>query len=258
MLSQLNAPLAIFIILGQKSIVKNTTMKRSIGINIIRSILPLALYFAIGGAISILVAVFSGWICKISGLSESPAELVNSLSIPVTALNAVIGIYLFQWMYRKDNEDREPYTGGLTWESCIWLIALGSGVCLILNFILHAIGLEASEASYSEGIGRIFELPVWIQLIVTALIVPLAEELVFRGCMYMRMRDWLPKWPAILAVSALFGIYHGNLLQGIYAFLIGILLCIVKEQYQTIWAPVLLHISANFMAIIAQYLDFLH
>ena len=49
-------------------------------------------------------------------------------------------------------------------------------------------------------------------------------------------------------------LYHFNLVQGIYAFVLGILLCYVYEKYETILAPVLLHISANLTALIMDYL----
>ena len=56
--------------------------------------------------------------------------------------------------------------------------------------------------------------------------------------------------------AAVFGIYHFNLVQGIYGFLLGILLCAVMEKYGTVLASMLLHMSANLMALIMMYLPF--
>ena len=69
---------------------------------------------------------------------------------------------------------------------------------------------------------------------------------------------------AAAVVSALmFGIYHGNLVQGIYAFLIGMLLCLVYERTGRLLAAALFHGAGNLavyllidVAGIGEYLSF--
>lgn len=50
---------------------------------------------------------------------------------------------------------------------------------------------------------------------------------------------------AAAASSLMFGIYHGNPVQGIYAFLIGLLLCLVYERTGKLTAAVLFHGAGN-------------
>ena len=50
--------------------------------------------------------------------------------------------------------------------------------------------------------------------------------------------------------ALLFGIYHGNVLQGAYGFFMGILLAWVMERRRTISAPVLMHMSANMTSVV--------
>ena len=53
------------------------------------------------------------------------------------------------------------------------------------------------------------------------IIAPAAEEMIFRWLIYLRLRDWL-KMPVAAVISGLiFGIYHGNIVQGIYASILG-------------------------------------
>lgn len=52
-------------------------------------------------------------------------------------------------------------------------------------------------------------------------------------------------------MQPVFGIYHGNVPQGIYAFLLGLLMVYLREQYQTLLAPVLFHMSANVYSVLA-------
>lgn len=47
-----------------------------------------------------------------------------------------------------------------------------------------------------------------------------------------------------------------NVVQGIYAFLLGILLAWICEKYQTIWAPILFHAAANLLSVICTEWNF--
>ena len=83
------------------------------------------------------------------------------------------------------------------------------------------------------------------QYLCVAILAPIGEELAFRGLAYRRIRDFLPAWAAILLSSLAFGVYHGNVLQGIYASLLGCVLAYSYEKFQNIVAPILIHIFAN-------------
>ena len=54
----------------------------------------------------------------------------------------------------------------------------------------------------------------------------------------------------MLISSAIFGIIHGNLVQFIYAFLIGMILSFVYEKFKNIWAPIILHAGANLLSVL--------
>ncbi|MBO5998599.1 MAG: CPBP family intramembrane metalloprotease [Lachnospiraceae bacterium] len=65
-----------------------------------------------------------------------------------------------------------------------------------------------------------------VLLVSGCIVVPACEELIFRCHLFpvlLRLKD--PR-TAVLICSLLFGIYHEDLIQGIYAFIISLLLCI--------------------------------
>ena len=74
---------------------------------------------------------------------------------------------------------------------------------------------------------------------------PIAEELTFRGVTLSSAKKALPFWAANLFQAILFGIFHMNLIQGIYAFFIGLCLGFVCEKCGSIWLSVFLHILFN-------------
>jgi membrane protease YdiL (CAAX protease family) len=86
-------------------------------------------------------------------------------------------------------------------------------------------------------------------------VIPICEELVYRGLIYMRMRQYLNVNMSILVSALIFGLVHGNPVQGIYGFLVGILFAYVYEQYGSLKAPILAHVSANMLSLLLMVLN---
>lgn len=107
--------------------------------------------------------------------------------------------------------------------------------------------LEANE----ESVGAVMQGSLLAALLATSVIAPLVEELLFRGIFYTSLRDALPvrRRAAMLiagaVVSIVFGIYHGNILQGIYTALFSVLLVAIYEMTGTVWGPVAMHMGFN-------------
>ena len=90
-----------------------------------------------------------------------------------------------------------------------------------------------------------YAIPLWARMICYEMIAPIAEELLFRQVLYTRIKKIVPVWIAVLVSALFFGIYHGNLVQGLYAFIMGALLALVYEWTKSFAAPVLFHMVAN-------------
>lgn len=74
---------------------------------------------------------------------------------------------------------------------------------------------------------------------------PLAEEMLFRGLVYNRMKLYFP-WKLSIVFSALFfGLYHGNLVQGLFGFLLGVVIAWYYERYEKWYVPVIFHGIVN-------------
>ena len=78
-----------------------------------------------------------------------------------------------------------------------------------------------------------------------SVLAPLAEELLFRGFVLRTLRPYGKRF-AILGSAFLFGLFHGNLLQTPYAFLMGLVLGYVAAEYSIRWAMGL-HLFNNFV-----------
>ena len=113
--------------------------------------------------------------------------------------------------------------------------------------------LEANN----ESVGAIMRGSILAAILATSVIAPLVEELLFRGIFYTSLRDAIPgrRRAAMLiagaVVSVVFGIYHGNILQGIYTCAFSVLLVAIYEMTGSVWGPVAMHMGFNSSWIIS-------
>lgn len=72
---------------------------------------------------------------------------------------------------------------------------------------------------------------------------PIVEELVYRGVVLRSFQKYGKKF-AIVISAILFGVMHGNLPQGIFAFGIGLVFGYVASEYSILWS-IALHVFNN-------------
>lgn len=95
-----------------------------------------------------------------------------------------------------------------------------------------------------------------LMLFYAVIMAPLGEEIAFRGVTMRLARQSLPFFFANLLQAFLFGVMHGNWMQGCYAFALGILLGYVCEKGGSIYYSILLHFLFNFWGtIISPYME---
>jgi uncharacterized protein len=84
-------------------------------------------------------------------------------------------------------------------------------------------------------------------------VVPVAEELFFRGVLYRWMRQFLGMWLAIAVSSLIFGLLHGDIAVAGATFVMGIILAWFYERSGSLWAPITIHIINNASKLILLY-----
>ena len=74
---------------------------------------------------------------------------------------------------------------------------------------------------------------------------PLAEEILFRGVIFYRLRKVTYLWVAALISAIFFALFHGNLMQGLYALVMGFVICICMDYGGSFLYALLFHMAAN-------------
>lgn len=134
------------------------------------------------------------------------------------------------------------------------------GLALGLNFLYDLLRITHNSEAYKQTSEIQYAAAIPVGLILNGLLVPVVEELLFRGVLYNRMRKYLAYLPAIALSALCFGIYHQNLVQGSYAFLMGCVIAYFYECFGHFRVPVIAHaisnISAYLLTVYVMYTGF--
>ena len=104
---------------------------------------------------------------------------------------------------------------------------------------------EAMMAEYEALAGVTLGGTGVIAFLSIVVVAPVAEELVFRGLVYTRLRRALPVAAACLIQSLLFGLMHGVAIWILYAAFLAVVMTVIFERYGSLWASIAFHVAMN-------------
>lgn len=174
---------------------------------------------------------------SIPALKEMHIMYINAMAMTLAAVAVSMTI-------RKEEYDIRMGKNPVVVLVAVVLLAYSGSV--LFNVLLGSIPWQdmfSEDVTPNEAV--FFGIPLWARMLCYEVVAPISEELVFRQVIYKRMRTITPVWVAVMVSALLFGIYHGNLVQGIYAFIMGAVLALVYEWSGSFVAPVLFHMVAN-------------
>ena len=85
--------------------------------------------------------------------------------------------------------------------------------------------------------------------------IPILEELLFRGILFRVLRKWLSFAWAMLISALAFGFYHGNLVQFIYAGICGLLFAYLYEKCGSVLFPIMSHMVMNIVSVVLTHTE---
>ncbi len=199
------------------------------------------------------------------GAMQSQQDMLNfSLSISekmlqyttqLEGVTALIVIPVILCMFHKDRKN-ERLAGVIpNRKAPLWkygaVIGIAAALCVGLNNLILISNISSYSASYQQTSESLYSAPFGMQLLCLGVLVPISEELVFRGMMFKRMREQSGFMQAALFASLVFAILHGNMVQMLYAFATGMMFSYVYEKYGSVKAPAAAHVVMNLVSVAA-------
>lgn len=196
---------------------------------------------------------------------QAAANKILELNSILTAVSCGALIPITYWFFRKDEWKRKDQ-GLRNRLMAADKFGIKQILLVVVFFILYSVlvnqlimwsGLHLLFPYYSEEVAvSLFNTSILLAVyLAVALLAPISEELIYRGLIYRRLRDYLGvKWAMVMS-ALIFGLVHGNMVQFVFAFLIGLALAAVYERYKTIWAPIAAHMAVNLFSCILETLQ---
>lgn len=169
----------------------------------------------------------------------------------VSLLSALLAIPILAYFFLQDQKfrGRTVAAASLPIGAGIVIVVSGMVLCVLVNALLEISRLAELFPGYHQAMEQLYIPSLGMQTVAAGIVIPVVEELMFRGLGFSRIRDSKGFFLSAFVSSLFFAIYHGNVVQGVYAFLLGMVMCFFYERYKTILAPILFHIVANLTSI---------
>ncbi len=235
--------------------------------NIIKSLCPPVIYLFITMIVQVIADVIlffrqaesiennAGFMASYKFM-ENIEENFNRYSYLITFISASLAVALFGFVYFKIKNEYQPdgikkIFSNITVRNAGLTAALGIFGSLGLSRFVSMLPLDNIIGNYENTSNNLLSGSLFLQLISLGIVVPIAEELIYRGLVFTGLTKVMEPKYAIFAASLIFGMFHFNLLQGTYAFLLSLVLICVYMRYKTITAPIIIHSVANIIAVIS-------
>ena len=131
------------------------------------------------------------------------------------------------------------------------LCLVANGIAMLLQYLTPNLFEQYMELMESAGMGENV-----VTIIAAVLLAPIGEEILCRGIVMHYARkmsagigsEKASFWIANVLQALLFGIMHGNFVQGTYAFILGMGLGLLRHKFQSLYPAMLCHFAINFLS----------
>ena len=167
---------------------------------------------------------------------EKLNSYINSKSLLIILITAIIFIPILYRVFKKYKTKNN-----FKLKNIFIPLAFGISISLIYNITLFYLNNLIPFTNSFE----ISSVPIIVQIICSGICGPILEELVFRGIVYNKLKEFNKPMRAIILTSVIFGLFHTNIINAIYAFGVSFMLIYLYEKYKTLKAPIIMHIGLN-------------
>lgn len=147
--------------------------------------------------------------------------------------------------------------GAATWLLSFPIVAwISASIRFIFSFFPQ---IELVEQVAVSQVRAILDQPLLLvaSVVAIAIAVPVLEELLFRGFLQIKLKQYFPPYSAIALTSMVFTLFHFLPQQGMSnvellpaLFVLSCFLGYLREKYNSLWASIGLHSTFNAMSIL--------
>ena len=129
---------------------------------------------------------------------------------------------------------------------CVLIVILG----IVSNVILTYSGLINESSGFARAEETLTDGNIILKVLCNCLVIPILEELLLRGIIAGQLYLWYGTVISVLLSSICFGILHNNIVQFIYAVVVGIGLGLMYLKTKRLSLNIICHCLINLIVII--------
>ena len=239
--------------------------KEHIAKKIWRIIYPPLLYTGLSYGISIIAGIIIASLLLTNGSGIGAiTEKLESDAVLLQGIAAAAAIPLCIFFFRRDERRRKS---GLYPNDCVYpkeklkiprvvlFLIYTLAIAIVADIAISLSGIEELDSVYQSVEQSFFvKIPLIEQVLILGILGPIAEELVFRALVFRRLHDYMKLRWAVIISAAMFGLTHGNLVQGLFAGVLGIVLALIYVDTGRLIVPILGHMANNLFSVFTNQL----
>jgi membrane protease YdiL (CAAX protease family) len=189
-------------------------------------------------------------------LRSAEALEQNTSQIILIAISLSLIVYIVIFALKKRSLLEQCRFKLIGVKEIAMIVLASAGLSMIIDSVLSFIPVDQWFPSHQEIISSITAGKSFILTLLTVgVAVPVFEEILLRGLVFNELRKNMHVAVAIIIQAIIFGVYHWNMLQAIYASILGIFLGLVYVWTKSLWAPIVIHIFFNSSSLILSRLS---
>lgn len=228
-----------------------------IGISLLMMLAYLAVQMVVGMGAGIVAGVYYGVTqTDVEKVTESIQSLVTDpefltgITVLGTLLSVILSVTWYGLVYgkKKTAQEKEFFKKKVCRIQNFVTVAVA---CISVYFfavlIVEVMTLLCPDVvkQFEETMNMSFGGNPVLGTIAVVVLAPIGEECLMRGL----IRKWLQKYfsvPAVILISGvLFGVFHMNIVQGIYVIPMGILFAYIACRTDSVWLAIFAHFVNN-------------
>lgn len=234
--------------LEKKTLIRNSIRTHSNNVGIAAIV-----FIVLSFAVSLLLSIFN-----LTRSLQNDETLYQCFNI-IFSISAIFAPFLVvMFRVRKYHHD---YSFGFDrpWHKDLFLSAVPAGLMLcllgdriasIISVLCQYFGIKLSAPSSDIPTSAFASL---LFVISSCIVAPLTEEFAIRGIALQPLRKHGEKY-AIVMTSLLFALMHQNMVQGIFAFIAGVVLGYFALATRSVWCSVVIHCLNNLLSVFTSFI----
>lgn len=205
----------------------------------------------------VLPQLLSALVYLVSDAMGNPYTFFDTRQNELYVAAAELEIAIMGLIYRKMKHKRPPvvrlplwkegaltllFAGGMSGLSMAWLILCEE---VLVKFPI----IKQSIDGFTQNMDNIEQGSYFWLFVAVVIVGPFVEELVFRGVLFNALEGAFQKTAVAIVLSGIaFGVWHGNIIQGVYTACMGLLLGYIYSKTRNLRLVTGIHMVNNLIS----------